>query len=90
MCSVVYSDDWEAYRNLNRHQENFVDLATGVHTEEAESVWAQLKIPINERRGLAKEDLQLIRMIGCGRMLLEDVLKDHHLDPYCGTFFKMT
>ena len=36
------------------------DPATGVHTEEAESMWAQLKSPIKERRGIANEDLQLI------------------------------
>ena len=67
----MYSDDWGAYRNLERHlphhvaqhhivvhQDNFVDPVTGVHTQEAESAWAQLKNPIKERRRIAKEDLQ--------------------------------
>ena len=71
VCSVVYSDDWGTYRNLERHlqhhvvqqhvavhQDNFVDPATGVHTQEAEFTWAQLKSTIKERRGIAKEDLQ--------------------------------
>ena len=46
----MYTDDWGAYRNLQRdlpnrvarhrvvvHSENFVDPATGIHTQEAES-----------------------------------------------------
>ena len=51
--SVVYTDDWGAYSNLERHlpnhvghhhvvvhRDNFIDPATGVHTQEAESAWA--------------------------------------------------
>ena len=40
------------------HSDNFVDPATGVHTQEAESAWAVLKGPIKQRHGISKEDLQ--------------------------------
>lgn len=69
--SIVYSDDWGAYRNLERHlpalvaqhhvvvhSQNFVDPTTGVHTQEAESAWNNLKGPVKERRGIPREDLQ--------------------------------
>lgn len=69
--SVVYTDDWGAYNNLERHlpnhvahhhvvvhRDNFVDPATGVHTQEAESAWATLKLPIKGRRGIERRDLQ--------------------------------
>ena len=38
---------------------NFVDPATGVHTQEAQSAWANLKLPIKGRRGMKCHDLQL-------------------------------
>ena len=41
------------------HADNFVDPVTGVHTQEAESAWANLKAPIKQRRGIPTEDLQL-------------------------------
>ena len=69
--SVVYTDDWGAYRNLEQHlpnhvsshrvvvhTNNFVDPITGVHTQEAESAWAQLKGPVKKRRGISGDDLQ--------------------------------
>ena len=69
--STVFTDDWGAYRNLPRHlpnqvarhqvvvhADNFVDPVTGVHTQEAESAWANLKIPIKARRGISRVDLQ--------------------------------
>ena len=69
--STVYIDDWGAYRNLQRdlpnrvarhrvvvHSENFVDPATGFHTQEAESAWANLKMPLKARRGISRDDLQ--------------------------------
>ena len=34
------------------------DPATGVHTQEAESAWATLKLPIKGRRGIERRDLQ--------------------------------
>ena len=41
------------------HSQNFVDPTTGVHTQEAESAWNNLKGPVKERRGMPREDLQL-------------------------------
>lgn len=67
----MYTDDWGAYRNLQRHlpnrvarhrvvvhSENFVDPATGIHTQEAESAWANLKMPLKARQGISHDDLQ--------------------------------
>ena len=65
----VHSDDWAAYRrlqllpNVNRHRvvvhaHNFVDPRTGVHTQEVESAWSQLKLGQKRRKGLRREDLQ--------------------------------
>ena len=69
--SEVYTDDWGAYGNLRRHllnhiarhhvvvhADNFVDPVTGVHTQEAESAWANLKEPLKRRRGISRDDLQ--------------------------------
>lgn len=69
--SEVYTDDWGAYRNLRRHlpnhvarhgvvvhADNFVDPVSGVHTQEAESAWANLKGPLKGRRGISRDDLQ--------------------------------
>ena len=52
-----------AYRNLEGHlltltaqhhmvvhSQNFVDLTTGAHTQEAESAWNNLKGPVTEGR----------------------------------------
>ena len=65
----VHTDDWAAYHrlvglpNVNTHQVvvhalNFVDPRTGVHTQEVESAWSQLKLGRNRRKGLRREDLQ--------------------------------
>lgn len=65
----VHSDDWAAYRrvaalpNVSAHQvvvhrHNFVDSRTGVHTQEAESSWSQLKLGQKRRKGIKREDLQ--------------------------------
>ena len=65
----VHTDDWAAYHrltglpNVNAHQvvvhaHNFVDPRTGVHTQEVESAWSQLKLGRNRRKGLRREDLQ--------------------------------
>lgn len=61
--SEVVTDDWGAYRcleqhlpnHVSRHQvvvhaDNFVDPANGVHTQEAESAWNNLKIGVKNRR----------------------------------------
>ena len=65
----VHTDDWAAYTRLAAlpnvaahqavvHAHNFVDLRTGVHTQEAESAWSQLKLGRNRRKGIRREDLQ--------------------------------
>ncbi|PFX27065.1 hypothetical protein AWC38_SpisGene8280 [Stylophora pistillata] len=65
----VHTDDWAAYNrliglpNINAHEvvvhaHNFVDPRTGVHTQEVESAWSQLKLGRNRRKGLRREDLQ--------------------------------
>ncbi|XP_078380322.1 male abnormal protein mab-31-like [Oculina patagonica] len=65
----VYSDDWGAYRRLQQlpnvlahqvvvHAHNFVDPHTGVHTQEVESAWSQLKLPQKQRKGIRRGDLQ--------------------------------
>ena len=69
--SKVITDDWDANENLEQHlpnhvaqhrvvvhADNFVDPATGVHTQEAESAWANLKAPIKARRGISRDDVQ--------------------------------
>ena len=69
--SEVITDDWGAYENLEQHLPNhvarhrvvvhagnFVDPATGIHTQEAESAWANLKAPIKARRGISRDDVQ--------------------------------
>ena len=69
--SEVHTDDWGAYRRLEQHlpnqvarhrvvvhANNFVDPLTGVHTQEVESSWANLKEGIKRRKGVSKADLQ--------------------------------
>ena len=62
--SAVYNDDWGVYNNhvvhhhIVVHCNNFVDPAPGVHPQEAESAWANLKLPIKGRRGIECPDLQ--------------------------------
>ena len=69
--SEVHTDDWGAYRRLEQHlpnhvtrhrvvvhANNFVDPLTGVHTQEVESSWANLKEGIKQRKGVSKADLQ--------------------------------
>ena len=67
----VHSDDWASYRNLDRHinnvathgtvvhRRNFVDPVTGVHTQEIEACWNNLKLGQKTRRGITREDMQL-------------------------------
>ena len=65
----VHTDDWAAYRRVPAlrnvsahkvvvHRHNFVDPRTGVHTQEVESAWSQLKLGQKKRKGLRREDLQ--------------------------------
>lgn len=66
----MYTDDWAAYRGMTGrinnvaahrivvHAQNFVDPVTGVHTQEVESCWNNLKLGQKVRRGIRREDLQ--------------------------------
>ena len=66
----VHTDDWAAYRNIDRqinnvgahqvevHRRNFVDPRTGNHTQEIESCWDDLKLGQKLRRGIIREDMQ--------------------------------
>ena len=66
----VHTDDWAAYRNMDRqinnvaahqdvvHRRHFVDPVTGVHTQEVESCWNNLKLGQKMRRALNREDLR--------------------------------
>ena len=68
--TVVYTDDWAAYRGMAArinnvaahrvvvHSRHFVDPVTGVHTQEVESCWNNLKLGEKVRRGIRREDLQ--------------------------------
>ena len=67
--SEIHTDDWGAYRRVARlrnvgahqvvvHARHFVDPRTGVHTQEVESCWSQLKLGQKKRRGLRRADLQ--------------------------------
>lgn len=68
--SELHSDDWGAYRNLPRyvpnvtvhrtvvHKNNFVDPLTGVHTQEVESTWSQLKYHVKREKGIRRADIQ--------------------------------
>ncbi|XP_068712188.1 uncharacterized protein [Montipora capricornis] len=69
--SEVHTDDWGAYYNLTRHlpihvarhrvvvhADNFVDPVSGIHTQEVESAWANLKLAVKKKRGINREDLQ--------------------------------
>ena len=40
------------------HAHNFVDPRTGVHTQEVESAWSNLRLPQKQRKGLRRGDLQ--------------------------------
>ena len=66
----VHTDDWGAYRNLDQrlnnvarhrvvnHSRYFVDPRTGIHTQEAESCWATLKLKQVIKRGIRRKDMQ--------------------------------
>lgn len=68
--SEVHSDDWGAYRGMDRvlanvaqhrvvvHARNFVDPNTGVHTQNVESAWNTLKLGIKAKKGIRRCDLQ--------------------------------
>lgn len=69
--SILYTDDYTVYTNVQHllpnhvsdhrivnHSLNFVDQVTGVHTQNIESMWAKLKLPVKMRMGISRYDLQ--------------------------------
>ena len=66
----VHSVDWAAYRHMDHHihsvshhqavvrRLHFVDPVTGIHTQEVESCWNNLKLGQKIRRGIGREDMQ--------------------------------
>jgi transposase-like protein len=63
--STIWSDTWAPYFTLNQHgyqhamvnhSEQFV-TDNGVHTQEIESLWNQIKVEIKIRRGFSLEQL---------------------------------
>lgn len=73
--SVIHSDEWPAYGNLNQlgyqhhtvnHQQNYIDPVTGAHTQGIERSWLDAKIRILKKmRGVPRQHFQ------------------SHLDHYC-------
>ena len=67
--SLVYTDEWAAYRRIQRalgfnhrtvnHSANFVDPVTGVHTQHAESNWSAAKDKFKKMKGNANPDFLL-------------------------------
>ena len=63
--SIIHSDEWSAYSNLNRlnyhhltvnHQRHYVDSNIWISTEATERSWLDLKIPILKKiRGVKKQ-----------------------------------
>ena len=64
--SVVHTDQWAAYRQLQRilglqhgtvnHSLHFVDSVTGVHTQHAESNWCTAKEKLKSIKGSTNPD----------------------------------
>ena len=67
--SIVHSDQWAAYRQLQRrlglqhgavnHSLHFVDPVTGVHTQNAESNWCTAKEKFKKMKGNTNPDFLL-------------------------------
>ena len=64
----VWSDQWAAYNQVSslsnvsthstvNHSIEFVNVATGVHTQNIESYWNRVKIKIKRMRGCHREQL---------------------------------
>ena len=66
--TTVYSDEWSAYRRVQslpnvqsyqtvNHSLHFVDPTTGVHTQNVESYWAQVKLRFKRMKGVDARQL---------------------------------
>ena len=67
--TIIHSDEWAAYNQVQRlpnvsssdvvnHSVNFVELTTGVHTQNVESYWNRVKTKLKRMRGCHGEQLQ--------------------------------
>ena len=66
----VHSDDWATYWQMDHHIHSvshhkavvhwlhFVDPVTGIHTQEVESCWNNLKLSQKIHKGIGREDMQ--------------------------------
>jgi len=78
--SIIHSDEWAAYATIQRdlgfshltvnHSVNFVNPATGCHTQHIESYWNRVKSWIKTMKGVRNDGLQLY--------LAEFMWKDNH------------
>ena len=66
--TIIHSDEWAAYNQVQRlpnvsshevvnHSVNFVELTTGVHTQNVESYWNRVKTKLKRMRGCHGEQL---------------------------------
>lgn len=95
------TEDWK----LAVDSKQFIGILSTNMSKAFDSLHPSLMINKLKTYGFSEESLSLMRSFfffpidktesnlmesqAVGRMLLEDALKGHHLDPYCGTFFKM-
>ncbi|XP_068684301.1 uncharacterized protein [Montipora foliosa] len=93
------TEDWK----LAVDSEQFIGVLSTDMSKAFDSLHPSFMINKLTAYGFSEESLSLMRSYfskrqnrvtlmespAVGRMLLEDALKGHHLDPYCGTFFKI-
>ena len=93
--TIVHSDEWKAYSKISQlphvsshevvnHSVNFVDPATGVHTQNIESYWNNAKHKLKRMKGCHADQLPSYldeymwweRYGSTQRLALENILHD--------------